>query len=168
MRIDWSVRDLRTRMNVQRRRRCTFILSPVLSQRDTTLETRHPPTADPVRMCNSVQGGRRVRMGGLLRVPCRRGAGRLQRVLVAGTPISLVAGGCGGWCRGVGPPRRAGAREGGGRRRVHGAVRCGSESLSRGGVEAVLPQGRTVRRHLPGPLPGTVPPGGEYPGTGGL
>mgnify|MGYP001639751755 CR=1 FL=1 len=69
-----------------------------------------------------------------------------------------------GWCRGVGPPRRAGAREGGGRRRVRRAVRCGSESLSRGGVEAVLPQGRTVRRHLPGPLPGTVPPGRGVPG----
>lgn len=113
MRIDWSVRDLRTRMNVQRRRRCTFILYPVLSQRDKTLETRHPPTADPVRMCNSVQGGRRVRMGGLLRVPCRRGAGRLQRVLVAGTPISLVAGGCGGGAAMSGHPgERALARAG--------------------------------------------------------
>ncbi len=69
-----------------------------------------------------------------------------------------------GWCRGVGPPRRAGAGEGGDLRRVHGAVRCRSESLSRGGVEAVLPQGRTVRRHLPGPLPGTVPPGRGVPG----
>ena len=69
-----------------------------------------------------------------------------------------------GWCRGVGPPRRAGAGEGGDLRRVHGAVQCRSESLSRGGVEAVLPQGRTVRRHLPGPLPGTVPPGRGVPG----
>lgn len=33
---------------MQRRRRCTFILSPVLSRRDKTLETCHSPTVDPV------------------------------------------------------------------------------------------------------------------------
>lgn len=96
MQVDWSVRGLRTRMNVQRRRRCTFILSPVLSRRDKTLETRHPPTADPV-MNVQLRPERQEGADGRPAVPCRRGAqGWLQRVLVAGTPTALVAGGCEG------------------------------------------------------------------------
>lgn len=163
MRIDWSMRGLRTRMNVQRRRRCTFILSPVLSRRDKTLETRHPPTVDPV-MNVQLRPGWQEGSDGWPAAGCpaagARGGYSASWSLVP-LPRSSQAW---GWCRGVGPPRRAGAREGGGRRRVRRAVRCGSESLSRGGVEAVLPQGRTVRRHLPGPLPGTVPPGRGVPG----
>lgn len=148
---------------MQRRRRCTFILSPVLSRRDKTLETRHSPTVDPV-MNVQLRPGWQEGSDGWPAAGCpaagARGGYSASWSLVP-LPRSSQAW---GWCRGVGPPRRAGAREGGGRRRVRRAVRCGSESLSRGGVEAVLPQGRTVRRHLPGPLPGTVPPGRGVPG----
>lgn len=162
MRIDWSVRDLRTRMNVQRRRRCTFILSPVLSRRDKTLETRHPPAVDPV-MNVQLRPGRQEGADGRPAAGCPA-AGAVTACPGRWYPYLARRRRVWGWCRGVGPPRRAGAGEGGDLRRVHGAVQCRSESLSRGGVEAVLPQGRTVRRHLPGPLPGTVPPGRRVPG----
>jgi len=75
-------------------------------------------------------------MGGLLRVPCRRGAGWLQRVLVAGTPTLLVAGGCGGGAAMPGHPgERALARVG-----------AGGGSTGPYGVETPA---RTTARHGP-------------------
>lgn len=125
MRIDWSVRGLRTRMNVQRRRRCTFILSPVLSRRDKTLEIRHPSTADPVMNVQLRPGRQEGADGRPAAGALPQGRGVVTACPGRWYPYLARRRRVWGWCRDAGPPRRAGAREGGGRRRVHGAVRCG-------------------------------------------
>lgn len=105
-------------------------------------------------MCNSVQGGRRVRMGGP-RCLAAGGAGAVTACPGRWYPYLARRRRVWGWRRGVGPPRRAGAREGGCRRRVqvHRAVQCRSESLSRGGVRRssrrAVRCGDTCQGHCP-------------------
>lgn len=155
MRIDWSVRGLRTRMNVQRRRRCTFILSPVLSRRDKTLEIRHPSTADPVMNVQLRPGRQEGADGRPAAGALPQGRGVVTACPGRWYPYLARRRRVWGWCRDAGPPRRAGAREGGGRRRVqvHRAVQCRSESLSRGGVRRssrrAVRCGDTCQGHCP-------------------
>ena len=109
---------------MQRGRRCTFILSPVLSRRDKTLETRHPPTADPV-MNVQLRPGRQEGADGRPAVPCRRGrrGGYSVSWSLVPLPRSSQAG------VGVAPRCRATPASG----------------CSRGWGPEAGPQGRTVR-----------------------